>query len=264
MTQLTPTQPFMMQAINLYPLINIKASRSLLTGTVIESTPQELQLQYGENSFLFLYRFGCLVFFNMSNEEIEKETAILKVALGEGLAFPTTESYQVNITDQLKVEFEHVELKKISRDYLRLVAMTVGQSAALEYFEIRCERMLHDMMKEMQHLADSGMVPFSYRNLLKRIGTTATARQNIISNLAILDPPDETWKSKELEKFYKELQQNFDIEVRFKVIDRKLSLIQENMAILGDLASKSRSTILELLIVLLIVAELVMAFLKPH
>jgi uncharacterized Rmd1/YagE family protein len=252
------------QAINLYDSINIKASRSLLTGKVIDSSPQEMQLEYGENSYLFIYRFGCLVFFNMSPEQIEKETSILKAAMGEGLAFPTTESHQIILSEQIKVEFEHVELKKLSRDYLRLVAMTIGQSAALEYFEIRAERMLHDTAAEMEQMGRSGMVPFSSRQLVKRIGSTASARQNIISNLAILDPPEETWKSKDLEKFYKDLQANFDIEIRFRVLDRKLSLIQDNIEILSDLASKSRSNILELLIVILIVAELLIAFFRTH
>src|SRR5690349_8650175 len=121
------TPSFMMQAINLYDSINIKAMRSLLSGKVIDSSPQEMQLQYGENSFLFVYRFGCLVFFNMANEQIEKETATLKAAMGEGLALPTTESYQIILNDAgYKVEFEYVELKKLARDNLRLIAMTVG------------------------------------------------------------------------------------------------------------------------------------------
>lgn len=249
-----------MQAINLYDSIKIKSLRSLLSGKVIDSSPQEMQLQYGENSFLFIYRFGCLVFFNMPNEAIEKETALLKEALGEGLGLPSTESFRINIAETgTRVEFEYVELKKLSRDHLRLAAITLGQSAALEYFEKRAERMLYDTAKEMQSLARTGTVPLSTKKLLQIIGSTASARQHILSSLAILDPPDETWKSKELEKLYKELQQNFDIETRFRILDRKLSLVQENIEILTDLTSKSRSTILEALIVFLIILEIVLA-----
>ncbi len=249
-----------MQAINLYDSINIRALRSLLSGKVIDSSPQEISLQYGENSFLFIYRFGCLVFFNMTNEQIEQETTRLKAALGEGLSQPTTETYQINITETgTKVEFEYVELKKLSRDYLRLAAMTVGQSAALEYFEIRTEKMLGDTAAQMARLSQSGKVPLASKRLVQIIGSTASTRQHIINNLAILDPPEETWKSKELEKLYRELQGNFDIDTRFKSLDRKLSLIQDNIEILTDLTSKSRSNILEVLIVLLIFIELAIA-----
>lgn len=249
----------LMQAINLYDSINIKAARALVSGNVVDTSPQEMVVQYGDEGFLFVYRFGCLVFFNLPEARVESETAAIKAAMGPGLDLPTTETYQIALGPTNKVEFEHVELKKLSIDSLRLAAVTVGQSAALEYFEIRAERMLHDMAGEMKRFAKSGRVPTYTRKLLRTIGSTASARQHIISNLAILDPPEETWKSKELEKLYKELNQNFDIDTRFKVLDRKLSLVQDNIEILADLTSKSRATILEALIVLLIVLEIVLA-----
>jgi required for meiotic nuclear division protein 1 len=251
-----------MQALNLYDTISIKGIRSLLAGKVIDTSPQEMRLQYGDNSYLFVYRFGCLAFFNMSNEEIERETAKLKAALGPGVPLPTTETYQINVGDfPNRVEFEYVELKKLSMDNLRLIAMTVAQSAALEYFEISAERMLYDTSNFMQNLAKLGAVPLYSKRLVKIIGSTASTRQHIISNLSILDPPEETWKSKDLEKLYKELQQNFDIDIRFRTLDRKLTLIQDNIEILADLTSSRRTTILEALVVLLIFLEIALAIL---
>lgn len=251
---------YTVQAFNLFDVINIKSIRSLLSGKVIDSSPQEMQLQYGENSFLFVYRFGCLVFFNMTNEEVERETGKLKAALGIALEFPTTETYVVNIGDFVtRVEFEYLELKRLSLDHLRLVAKTLGQSAALEYFEIKTDRMLTDTSMFMENLAKGGYLPFYSKTLLKIIGTTASTRQNVLSNLAILDPPEETWKSKELEKLYKELQGNFDIEVRFRSLDRKLSLLQDNIEILADLTTSRKTTMLEALVVVLIIMEVILA-----
>jgi uncharacterized Rmd1/YagE family protein len=198
----------------------------------------------------------------MTNEEINRETAKIKAALGEGLPFPTTETYQVNVGDfPARVEFEYVELKRLSIDHLKFIAMTVGQSAALEYFEISADRMVNETSNFMRDLAMAGAVPLYTKSLLKIIGSTAGARQNIIANLSILDPPEETWKSKELEKFYKELQGNFDIETRFRTLDRKLSLVQDNIEILADLTAGRRSMMLEGLVVILIVLELALAFL---
>ncbi len=251
-----------MQAINLYDSIPIKVVRSQLSGKVVNSTTQELHLQYGENSYLFVFRFGCMVFFNMTNEEVDREMNKVKSALGSGVPNPTNETYQVNVGDfPLKVEFEYVELKKLTLENLRLIAMTVGQSAALEYFEISADRMLYDTTSFMQNLAQMGRVPFQSKRLLKIIGSTAATRQHVISNVSILDPPEETWKSKELEKFYKDLQGNFDIEVRFRTLDRKLTLIQDNIEILADLTSSRRMALLEFSIVLLIILEIALALL---
>lgn len=250
-----------MEALNLYDSINIKGIRSLLSGKIIDSSPHELRLQYGEASFLFVYRFGCLVFFNMSPTNREREIAKLKAALGEGLANPTTEAYQVIVADApLKVEFEYVSLKKLSHDHLRLIARTLGQSAALEYFEIQSERMLADTSSFMKDLSKGRALPLRWQRLLKIIGSTASTRQHIISNVSILDQPEETWKSKELGLLYSEVQENFDIGMRFRTLDRKLTLVQDSIEILADLTSSRRSSFLEGLVVVLILMEIILAW----
>jgi uncharacterized Rmd1/YagE family protein len=172
------------------------------------------------------------------------------------LVDPTTETYQVVVDDKpLNVEFEYVELKKLTTDHVRMISLAVAQSCATEYFEIRVDKMLYETSTFMNRLAEAGRVPLPLNKLIKIIGSTASTRQSIISNVAILDPPDETWKSKELEKLHREMQQNFDLEVRFRTMDRKLLLIQNHIEILTDLASSRRATIMEVLIILLIAFE---------
>ena len=161
---MSPPNTYLVEALNLYDSINIKGIRSLLTGKIIDSSPQELRLQYAENSYLFVYRFGCLVFFNMDPKAREREIGKLKAALGDGLPNPTTEAYSIHISDApTKVEFEFVILKKLSLDSLRLIAMTVGQSSALEYFEVQAEKMLADTSRFMQDLAKGHTLPLRAR-----------------------------------------------------------------------------------------------------
>jgi len=250
-----------MQAINLYDSIHIKRIRSLLSGKVVFSSPQEIVFEYSETRYLFVFRFGSIVFFGFSSEEIEQEINRLKEALGPCVSNPTTETYQVVIGETgHRVEFEYVEIKKPGIDQLRLIAVSVAQSAGVEYFELMTERLLFETSQLMEKLSRVGSVPLQTRPLLKIIGSIAATRQNIISNLSILDPPEETWKSKELEKLHRELQSNFDIDVRFKTLDRKMSLIQDNLEILSGLVTSRRSTLLETMIVCLIVLEIILAF----
>lgn len=253
------TTDFIMHAVNLYDSIPLKRMRPLVSGKVLDFSPQQMEVQYADNSYLFIYRFGCLVYFNMSQELIQSETQKIKNELGAGFPNPTSETYTVKTGESVKVEFEYVEIKKLSIDYLRLAALTLGQSAGVEYFEILADKLLQDTALFMQKLENTGSVPINSKRLLQFIGSTAGSRQHIMSNLSILDPPEDTWKSKEFEKIFKELQLNFDIDLRFRTLDRKLILVQDNIEILSDLATARRTTILELLIVILIVMELVMA-----
>ncbi len=239
----------------------MKSIRTLLGGKLINSSPQELQFLYGENGHLFVYPFGCLVFFNMRSADIETEIVKLKTTVGGVLEFPTSEHFEVIVGDNPRVEFEFLETKKLSQDAIRLVSSCLGQSAGLEYFENKADQMLADTANLIEDLARRGHLPLSNKHLLRVIGATASTRQNILTNLAILDPPAETWKSKELEKLYRELHQNFDLEIRFRSLDRKLSLLQDNIEIIVDLATSKKNTFLETLIVVLIIIELLLALL---
>ncbi|MBY0370853.1 RMD1 family protein [bacterium] len=247
------------QALHLFGQLNMKSIRTLLSGKLINSSPQELQFQYGENGHLFVYPFGCLVFFNMRADEIEREIVKLKTTVSSVLEFPTSESFEVVVGENNRVEFEFMEVKKLNQDVVRLVAACLGQSAGLEYFENKADSMLADTAVLIEDLARRGRLPLNNRHLLRVIGSTASTRQNILTNLAILDPPAETWKSKELEKLYRELHQNFDLEIRFRSLDRKLSLLQDNIEIIVDLASSQKNTFLEALIVVLIIMEILLA-----
>ena len=255
------TTSFPLQAYNLYDSIAIKAIRSTITGRVLLSTPGELQAQYGENRYAFIYRFGALVFFNMSQDAIDAEIDNIKSSLGPAIDPITTENFQIHPGTQDHVEFDYAELKKISLQGISVIALTVGQSAAIETFEMIADQMLRETHDFMQRLARIGTVPLSSKVLLKFIGSAASTRQHIITNLAILDPPEEAWRSREVQKLFKEVQQRFDIDMRFRALDRKLTLVQDNLEILANLVSTRRATILEVLIVLLIVFELLLAIL---
>ncbi len=259
-------QAYVFEALNLYDSIIIKNIRSALSGKVIDSSPQELVLQYGDNSYLFVFRFGCLVFFNVSQQIKEQEIKKISQTLGPVLTHPTNETFQLIQGDSpLKVEFEFVEMKRFTPEHIKLIALTVGQSSAMELFEMQADGMLTETSNWMQRLSKIGSTPLlRSQKLLRMIGSIAVTRQYIMSHLSILDPPEATWKSKELEKLHNEVQENFDIGMRFRILDRKLSLIQDNIEILADLNASRRSIWLEGLIVILIVIEVLMAIFSRH
>lgn len=255
----TPTN-YIVRAFNLYEALSTKALRPALDGKIVSFSPAEIQIQYGENSYLFIFRFGTLVTFNVKDEDLERQRKKISTVAGPELKTPTQESYQVQIggTKDL-VEYEVVELKQLSISNIRLIALTLGQSVGLEYFEHEADRMLRETLNFFHTVSDKGAAPLRSRILLKFIGSAAAHRQGIISNLAILDPPDETWASPEMQKLFVELQQNFDIDLRFRNLDRKLSLVQDNIEILANLATARRTVVLEFAVVILILIEIVLA-----
>jgi uncharacterized Rmd1/YagE family protein len=252
---------YQIHAYNLYDAIQIKQLRHVFSGKVTQASSRAMVVKYAEESYLFVFQFGCLVFFNVPEPISAQEKEKIEQVLGPPLKGSTSDSYVVSVGGAAnKVEFESVEIKKLSLEFLELISRSVSQSAALEYFENQADDLLESTAKMMDTMAKVGTIPFQSRPMVRLIGRTAAARQKIISHLEILDPPETAWKNKEIERLYYELQENFDLEVRFRTLDRKLSLIQDNIEVLTNLGVGRRTVLLEAMIVILIVFEILMAF----
>lgn len=252
------------KAYNLYETIRIKDLRNVLPGTVLETSVRDMVVQFPDGGWVFVFQFGCVVFFNLSDEKVAECLDILGKSVPIKLDKPTYEQYFIKKSGTQRVAFDFVELTVFSMEFVRLVAMTIGQSAALEYYEVIADDLLKGSQKLIMNLARGKPLPWWNKQILKTIGTSANARQNIISNVWVLDPPDDTWNSADLEKLFKDLQQNFDIDMRFKTLEKKLTIVQENNEILADLVSSRTTALMELLIVILIVIEIVMALTERH
>ena len=252
-------QEFYINAFNLFDAIPIKAARSITSGTILDSSASQLQVQFAPNSYMFVFRFGALVFFNVARETMDSEMARFTAQLGAGLSEKTEESYLIRKTEgPVRVEFDDITLPHLTIDHLRMIALCLGQSAALDFFERSAASLLKETSSFMANLAKKARLPWNIKQMLRIIGSSASSRENVISNLEILDVPEEAWKSRELETLHRELQENFDITIRFRALEKKLTVVQDNLEILTNLVSSRRANILEMLVVALIVLEVIL------
>ncbi len=252
------TVTYAVKAYKLYDVVSLKALKGVYPEDRIQPAPQGFCIPFKRDSYLFLFRFGCVAFFNFSETDIVIELQKLKDALGKGVDEPPLETYEIRLGEPAGVEFEHTVIKRLTRDHVAVTALTVAQSAALDFLERTTEQVLDTSSTLFVNVASQGRLPMDLKNLLKLIGSTVNTRQDIVSKLAILDAPDETWKSKELDKLYRDVRDNFEIDLRFRAVDRKLTLLQDNIELLADLTNYQRANALEMLIILLIFIEIVL------
>ncbi len=254
----SPQVTYFVKAFKLYDVISLKLVKGLFAEDTIQPAPQGFVIPFKKESYLFLFRFGCVAFFNFTDEEIAAEFVHLRGTFGKGMDDPPTETYEIRLGEPVNVEFEHVVVKRLTRDHVAVTALTVAQSAALEFLEKNTEQVLDTSSNLFVNVAASGRLPMDLRKILKLIGSTVNTRQEIVTKLAILDAPDETWKSKELDHLYRDVRDNFEIDLRFRAVDRKLALLQDNIELLADLTNYQRANALELLIIALIFIEIVL------
>jgi uncharacterized Rmd1/YagE family protein len=84
-------------------------------------------------------------------------------------------------------------------------------------------------------------------------------QQRVSGRVAVAEKPDVVWDRPDLERLYARLEDEYELKERAEALTRKLSVIAETAEMLTDIIDTRRSLRLEIVIVLLIAVELLIA-----
>ena len=107
-------------------------------------------------------------------------------------------------------------------------------------------------------LAGSGRTPRSRRSMLKLIGQTLLVQHRVSGRVAVGEKPDVLWDRPDLERLYARLEDEYELRERAETLQRKLDVIAETARALTDIIDADRSTRLEVVVVVLILAEILL------
>jgi uncharacterized Rmd1/YagE family protein len=228
-------------------------------------TLHELRIPHLSGGRMFVYPFGAMVFLDVPANEREAQIAILRQAQ------PKLTSTAV-INEEFTVRQEAHSTPRVAEGVLTLdrmsdersgvIAMTVAQSAAMEYYERIVEAMFGRTDRLVERLEERGTVAFVTRPLHRFIGSAIGVRNEVLSVLHLLDKPDEAWEDAGMDRIYQELRAEFDLADRYQALELKLRSIQEALELVLDVARDRRLVLLETAIVLLIVFEIALALIR--
>jgi uncharacterized Rmd1/YagE family protein len=212
---------------------------------------------------VFIYPFGAIVFCDVSPAEREVELARLRNARPGLTATPGgAEEFLVREDAGARPDVSDgtLTLDQLTPERASVIALIIGQSAAMEYYEGAVEQMFGRTSRWVERLESHGTVPVRTRPLHQFIGTAIATRSEVLSVLHLLDKPDEAWDDPGMDRIYDELRAEFDLADRYQALELKLRSVQEALELILDVARDRRLVSLELTIVLLIVLEIVLSF----
>jgi len=213
-------------------------------------TPRELWYTTPAGGTVFVYPFGAVVFHNTPPAERERQMSRLHAAR-PGLTLGSEESFSVREEPGARPDVKEGVLivDKLSFEGASVVAMTMAQSAEMEYYERIVEQMFARTDRLVDQLEKAGRAPFWTRN-------------EVLSILHLLDKPDAVWEDYTADRIYNELRAEFDLADRYAALELKLRSVQEALELVLDMTRDSRLVLLEASIVLLIVIEIVLGFVR--
>ncbi|MGZ3406114.1 MAG: RMD1 family protein [Polyangia bacterium] len=208
--------------------------------------------------FVFAYDFGALVFVGVEATEREKCVAAVGAKLTGEPHPPLTESFALDVQPDkpIEVHFDRVILPALEIGAIEIVAEVLAQSVAMDYYADDVAEIEAETDRIADELRAVGRIPQRVQKTLQFIGLCIATRNDVISTLALFDKPDATWENEQLDRLWNALRKMLELDDRYRALDAKLRMFQDNLVLLVDLARARQTFFLEFAVALLIAAEM--------
>jgi uncharacterized Rmd1/YagE family protein len=208
--------------------------------------------------WVIAYDFGSLVFVGVEPPECARLVAAVGAKLvGEPHA-PLTESFLIEVLPEkpMEVRFDRVILPELSLGAVEIVAEVLAQSVAMDYYADDVAEIEAETDRIADELRKAGRIPGRVPNTLQFIGLCIATRNDVISTLALFDKPDATWENEQLDRLWNGLRKMLELDDRYRALDAKLRMFQDNLVLLVDLARQRQTFVLEFAVAILIAMEM--------
>ncbi|MEW5674904.1 RMD1 family protein [Flavobacterium enshiense] len=251
------------EAIQLAEAINIKKFRAEFRTEAFSGSTSEVFYALADNNrYLYLFDYGVVVFSNYDAVAKSEFLNFVKNYTNVPIDIDLSEEYLIrtdNSQNKFIVRNDHVSVPKIDADVLRTVMLNTAQSVALEFYELLSDELISSSKEYILQLEQHGKLKISKTDLLKYIGKVLNVKNSIIDNLYILDDPNLVWDNEDLNLLNKNLKANFDINPRFRDLDYRLQIVEDNLTLFTDVLNVRESARLEWIIIILIAVDIVIA-----
>jgi required for meiotic nuclear division protein 1 len=213
------------------------------------------------DGFVVAFRYGAAALIGLTPAEEEESLALLSGSAGHAGA-REEERVGLEIVPGQEEGFTAagaLQIKELTPAHALVLADILGKSVALAHYEREIASVLDAIEPAANALATTGRVPSARNELLKLVGSALLTQHRVSGRIAFAEKPDILWEHPELERFYARLEDEYEIVERGSLLNGKMGVIASAAQTFTDMMDTARSARLELLIVILILAELVIA-----
>lgn len=251
------------EAVQIAESFNIKKFRTEFRAEAFSGSNSEVFYALTEtNRYLYVFDYGVVVFANYDAVAKSEFIQFIKNYATTLVDLDLSEEYRIITEEKLNkalVKNDYVTVPQIDAALLRIVMLNIGQSVALEFYEVLTDELITSSKHYIMELEHQGKLSISKTNLLKYIGKVLNVKNSIVDNLYILDDPNLVWDNEELHLLNRNLKTNFDINPRFKDLDYRLQIVENNLTLFTDVLNVRESARLEWIVIILIALEIVIA-----
>jgi uncharacterized Rmd1/YagE family protein len=227
---------------------------------VVSTVP--LTFKYGKDGLATVFRYGVVVLIGLTPAEEDAVLQSLSARLIRPVAPREEEIAHIEVApdkDDQILPGGPIALKTVTPEHLIVIADALSKSVVLARDEREVAAVFELVEPFARQLAEKGRTSGGRRAILKHIGNALLVQHRVSGRVAVTEKPDVLWDRPTLERLYARLEDEYELKERAEALTRKLSVIAETAEVLTDIIDTRRSLRLEMVIVLLIAVELVIA-----
>jgi uncharacterized Rmd1/YagE family protein len=227
---------------------------------VVSTAP--LTYKFGAEGFVTLFRYGVAVVMGLTAAE---EDEVLR-SLQRRLTRPVKPAEEETVLIEMAPDKDDqippggpITLKTMTPDHLIVIADALSKSVVLARDEREVTAVFELVEPFARQLAEHGRVVAGRRTILKHVGNALLVQHRVSGRVAVADKPDVVWDRPDLDRLYARLEDEYELKERADALAKKLAVIAETAEVLTDIIDTKRSMRLEIIIVVLIAVELLVA-----
>jgi uncharacterized Rmd1/YagE family protein len=253
------------------PAAGRRRVRALLLSDRIDTTNLErdgvvstvpLTYRSGKDGLVTLFRYGVAVLIGLDPAEEDEVLRSLQARLIRVVEPHEEEIAHIVVVPEKEDQIlpgGPITLKTVTPEHLVVIADSLSKSVVLARDEREVAAVFELVEPFARQLAEKGRTSGGRRAILRHIGNALLVQHRVSGRVAVTEKPDVVWDRPDLERLYARLEDEYELKERAEALSRKLSVIAETAEVLTDIIDTRRSLRLELVIVVLIAFELVIA-----
>ncbi|CAD6444969.1 712b7608-c654-4e53-adc6-c2df83fb40b8 [Sclerotinia trifoliorum] len=216
---------------------------------------------------VFLFGYGVVVIWGMSS--LHEQKFLKEIAKFESGKFAADdvemESFNFYYTKeyQARIYNDFITLRE-KGNYMTKLAISHGlaQSVKTSLFESLVDNTIDQNKDIPTQIALTGTIALPRKQINMQIGELFILRINIHLNGSILDTPELFWAEPQLEPIYQAVRSYLEMDQRVKLLNERLDVIADLLAVLKDQLSHRHGEKLEWVVIVLIAVEILVAVLN--
>lgn len=225
---------------------------------------------YNTAHTIYIFKNGTVVSWGVKRYEINGYLNIIQSLIDKPVSILVHDEFHYQIKEKTAIEphdFFDVDCLTIedeSEDLKLSLSYGFSQSVKLQYFETILDVLIEQYNPMIQSLAHEGDMPIGRKQIQKVIGEIlgAKSEMNLISNF--LYHPKYFWQHPTLEEHFIMLERYLHIQRRVNALNHRLDTLNEIFEMFNGYLENRHSHNLEIIIIVLIALEIIIAVIKPH